>query len=63
MKERRRFWAAQEPRQLYLPTCGVQKIDSAYDVSHLLQPVVDDNGELVRPVAASVPKEKVAALV
>ena len=62
MKERRRIRTAQEPRELNLPACGVQQIDATHDVSHTLQPVVDDNGKLIRPVAEPVAEQKVAAL-
>ena len=64
VQEHRRALAAQEPepREPELPAGRGEQVDAADDEVDLLAPVVDRHGELVRPVAAPIADEQVAAL-
>ena len=52
----------EHPRQLDLTSRGLEQIFTAYHEVDALQPVVDDDRELIGPVAGTVAHEKVAAL-
>jgi hypothetical protein len=62
MQECRRIGAAQKPCQLDLTACGGEQILTANDERHTLQPVIDDDGKLISPVAMTITDEEVAAL-
>ena len=62
VEKQRRIQPAQEPGQLKLPAGRLQQIHPSDDMSDALKPVVDDNGELIRPVAVPVAEQHVSAL-
>ena len=62
MKKCRRPLAADETSELYLPSSRIEQILAAYDEIHVLQPIVDNDGELIRPVAMPIAREQIAAL-
>jgi hypothetical protein len=62
MKKHRRLSAPEQPPQLNLPPRRLQQIFASYDMRDPLQPVVDDSGKLIRPVATTIADEQIAAL-
>ena len=62
MKKGRRTLAAEQTAELDLAAGGIEQILTAYDEVHVLQPVVDDDGKLIRPVAVAIADEEIAAL-
>ena len=62
MKKCRRTLAAEQTGKLDLAAGRIEQILAAYDEIHVLQPVVDDDGELIRPVAVPIADEQIAAL-
>ena len=54
--------AADQPGELNLAAGRIEQILAANDEVHVLQPVVDDDRELIRPVAMSIADEQIAAL-
>jgi hypothetical protein len=62
MEECRWMLAAEQAGELNLPAGRIEEILAAYDEVHLLQPVIDDDGELIGPVAVSIANEQIAAL-
>jgi hypothetical protein len=62
MKKRRWMPAPEQSCELNLPAGRVEQILAAYDEVHVLQPVIDDDGELIGPVAVSIADQQIAAL-
>jgi hypothetical protein len=62
MEERRRLLTPKESRDPDLSAGGREKVDTANDVIHTLLPVINRNGELIRPVAVTIAQQHVAAL-
>ena len=62
VEKERRLRPAEQPRQPDLAAGGPEQIASANDEIDPLPPVVDDDGELIGPVAAAIPYQQVAAL-
>ncbi len=62
MEKPRRRGASEEPREADLPAGRRQEILAAHDEADLLLPVVDRDGELIRPVAAAIANQRIAAL-
>ena len=62
MKKCRWTLAADQPGELNLAAGRIEQILAANDEVHVLQPVIDDDGELIRPVAMPIADEQIAAL-
>ena len=62
MKKCRRMLAAEQTGKLDLAAGRVEQILTAYDEVYALQPVIDDDRKLIRPVAVSIASEHITAL-
>ena len=62
MKKCRWTLAADQPGDLNLAAGRIEQILSSNDEVHVLQPVIDDDRELIGPVAVSIADEQIAAL-
>src|SRR5262245_685354 len=62
MKKRGLLGSPEQPREENLPPCGVEQIFTANYEIHVLEPVVDGDGELIRPIPVAISNQHVAAL-
>jgi len=62
VQERRRLLATEQSRNSDLAAGRREQVDSSDHVIDVLPPVIDRDGELIRPVAVPIAQEHVAAL-
>ena len=62
MEKRRWLGSPEQPPKENLPSCGVEQILAANDEVDVLEPVVDSDRELVRPIPFAIANEHIAAL-
>lgn len=60
----KRWWllSAEQARKLDLAAGGIEKVLATYHEVHALQPIIDNDRELIRPAAVSIANEHIAAL-
>ena len=62
MKKCRRLLTAKQAGELNLAAGRIEQIVTAYDEVDALQPVIDDDRKLIRPVAMPIADEQITAL-
>ena len=62
MKKRRRLSPAEQAGELNLTAGRIEQVLTANDEIHALQPVIDDDGKLIRPVAVPIADEQISTL-
>ena len=62
MEKRRRFMTSEQAGELDLASGRFQQIVAPDHEGDTLPPVVDDRGELIRPVALPIADQQIAAL-